>query len=603
MNDTDRALLTARGQSQDDEDEEDDSGTEGDDGIVTGLPHVTDTVLRQAWDHFFDETDDGFLFGARRHDLDIATLHPGQAHIFRLWQIFLDNINPIFKTVHGPTIQTRLIDAAASDWRSVNTSFQALMFSIYCAALHSLDDDAVQTLFGSSKRELLSTYQLGCQQALLISGVLKTQDRECLTALFLYLVSRRPDTHPQSLNSMLAIAVRLAQRMGIHSETANAKCPALEAELRRRLWWALTIYDNRIGELADFKSSILATRWDCKCVRNVNDVDMRSEMETLPASQDRPTDAIFAVLRSLLSDHKRLSAYYQRLQPANEQELLQASSSEQCGTQNLERLVEERYLAFCNPQLPLHVFTIWTTRSFLAKALLLEQYVANARSSAQHTDEQRDTAASYAIRVLVADTKTITSPLTKGYQWWIAFHFPMPSYIHLIQDLRKRPSMSQAGEAWQALSENYEARFMNRTDNSSLHMRMENDENPVYKVFSRLILQAWAAREAALNKMGKTQDPPLIVTEIKRKTAQMRSDAQSSSGPEEPSPPSGMDFDDFPMQMPMDFNGGFDMDAQGFPGGGFGFPDFAGQGMLDGGTANQMDWTLINWDLMHPREP
>lgn len=477
------------------------------------------------------------------------------------------------------------------------------MFSIYCVALHSLDDDQVQTFFGTSKSEILATCQIGCQQALLACGILRTNDRDCLTALFLYLVSRRPDTHPQSLNSMLAIAVRIAQRMSIQSEAANAKHLALEAELRRRLWWALTIYDSRISELADFKNSILAARWDCKIVRNLSDVDLRPEMETLPSSQDRPTDAIFAVLRSLLSDYVRQSSFYQRLKPLNEQEPQQAPVPNQGGIQHLGRIIEEKYLAFCNPQIPIHFFTIWTTRGYIARNLLLEQYIINARSPARNSDEQRDTAASYALRTLEADTTIITSSLTKGYQWWIRLHFPMPSYIGLIQDLRKRPSMKHADKAWQTLSENYEARFVDSTDHDSLHKRMENDENPVYRVFSRIILLAWDARETALSKSGKVQEPPLIVREIRRKTAQMRSGPQSS-GPEEPSPPSGMDFDDFSMQMPMDFGGPYAIDPPGFAGqGGFEYPNMSNQTIFDGATMNQMDWTLVNWDLMHPQGP
>ncbi|KAJ5509759.1 hypothetical protein N7527_011902 [Penicillium freii] len=38
---------------------------------------------------------------------------------------------------------------------------------------------------------------------------------------------------------------------------------ALEAEMRRRLWWSLIIFDNRIGEMSDYQTSSLAPTWDC----------------------------------------------------------------------------------------------------------------------------------------------------------------------------------------------------------------------------------------------------------------------------------------------------------------------------------------------------
>jgi hypothetical protein len=63
------------------------------------------------------------------------------------------------------------------------------MFSIYCMAILSLTVDECGAIFGSSKGDLLTRFQFGCRQALLNSGFLRSSDRECLTALYLYLVS------------------------------------------------------------------------------------------------------------------------------------------------------------------------------------------------------------------------------------------------------------------------------------------------------------------------------------------------------------------------------------------------------------------------------
>ena len=63
------------------------------------------------------------------------------------------------------------------------------MFSIYCMSILSLIVEDCQTMFGSSKEDLLMRYQFGCQQALLNCGFLRSSDRDCLTALYLYLVS------------------------------------------------------------------------------------------------------------------------------------------------------------------------------------------------------------------------------------------------------------------------------------------------------------------------------------------------------------------------------------------------------------------------------
>lgn len=121
-------------------------------------------------------------------NVDISSLHPEQVQIFRLWQIYLENINPLLKVTHTPTLQARIIDAAG-DIASISPSLEALMFSIYCVSIHSLAEDECRTLFGSLRKDLLRNYQSGCQQALLRSGFLRSSNRDCLTSLYLYLVS------------------------------------------------------------------------------------------------------------------------------------------------------------------------------------------------------------------------------------------------------------------------------------------------------------------------------------------------------------------------------------------------------------------------------
>src|SRR5271168_2029549 len=116
------------------------------------------------------------------------------------------------------------------------------------------------------------------------------------------------------------------------------------------------------------------------------------------------------------------------------------------------------------------------TQAYLAKCHLLEHHSKYSSSSVHQTDAQRDAAISHALRMLECDTKFMTSPLTKGFLWLVHFHFPFPAYIHIVQDLRKRPIEEHAEKAWEVMSDNYEARFMN----------MEQDDIPLFNVFSRI---------------------------------------------------------------------------------------------------------------------
>lgn len=145
------------------------------------------STVRKALDQLF-HNNDLLLFGSSKSDVPLSTLHPEQVHIFRLWQIYLDNVNPTLKVTHTPALQSRLLDAA-SNFTVISPPLEALMFSIYCVAIVSLQDEECQSWFGSPKDELLQSYQLACQQALQNCRILRATDIDSLTALFLYLVS------------------------------------------------------------------------------------------------------------------------------------------------------------------------------------------------------------------------------------------------------------------------------------------------------------------------------------------------------------------------------------------------------------------------------
>lgn len=146
-------------------------------------------MVHTAMDQMYDN-DDHLLFGSRdsHSAVDLSTLHPEPIQMFRLWQVYLDNVDPLLKVTHIPTLQGRIVDAA-SRLKSIDRNLEALMFSIYAMAILSLDKDECESMFGLTKKDLTTKYQFACQQALSNASFLRCNDRDCLTAIFLYLVS------------------------------------------------------------------------------------------------------------------------------------------------------------------------------------------------------------------------------------------------------------------------------------------------------------------------------------------------------------------------------------------------------------------------------
>ena len=387
---------------------------------------------------------------------------------------------------------------------------------------------------------------------------------------------------------MLSVAIRIAQRMGIHNESTYVKCSPLESEMRRRLWWSLVIFDNRISEMSDYKTTTLTPTWDCRTPLNVNDFDILAEMKNPPAVQEKASEAIFAVVRSELGDFVRHSSFHLDFTNPSLKSIAK-ETRHSCGPEGgelmaLERTMEEKYLEFCNPEIPLHYMTIWTTRGYLAKAHLVDHYSRYSRTSISQTDSQRDNAMSHALNMLECDTKLMNSPLAKGYIWLINSYFPFTAYIHIVQDLKRRPVEKHAENTWEVMSDNYEARFSN----------LEQDHNALCNLFSKIILQAWEAREAVLRQSDKLVDPPRIVQYIKRETAKLTSNAQNIKM-QQPNNSMGISMDDFTMPMPMEFGEHnllpYGMGVHG------GFSDTPGQVATEF-DVNQLDWTMMEWNPM-----
>lgn len=145
-----------------------------------GLP----TIYR-AFDRMFDH--DGFPFIVGGAAGPVTSLHPPTIHIFQLWQIYIDNINPLLKVTHIPTVQAQII-AASSNLDKVPKNIEALMFGIYLMAITSLEEAEVLKMFNEPKKELQARYLSALQQALTHAGFMRFNDPITLQAFLLYLV-------------------------------------------------------------------------------------------------------------------------------------------------------------------------------------------------------------------------------------------------------------------------------------------------------------------------------------------------------------------------------------------------------------------------------
>lgn len=144
--------------------------------------------IMATYDVVYNTDGERYLLAGSPSSEDLGLLHPSPVHIFRLWQIFLDRINPLSKILHAPTMQQRILEAS-SDLENVPESLEVLMFSIYYFAATALVPGESMALFGEDQESMEMRYKHGFQQALVNAGYLRSSDILTLQAFVLYLVS------------------------------------------------------------------------------------------------------------------------------------------------------------------------------------------------------------------------------------------------------------------------------------------------------------------------------------------------------------------------------------------------------------------------------
>jgi len=385
---------------------------------------------------------------------------------------------------------------------------------------------------------------------------------------------------------MLGVAVRLAHRMGIHSEVSLRNQPPVEAEMRRRLWWALKLFDARIGELAttDFKDVSPAPTWNSKIPLNLSDSELRIGMKDVPPAQSTASEAIFAVVRSELAEFARTTHFHKDFPNISiKHQQAGDARSDKPKLTAFETMMEEKYLQFCNPENPLHFMTIWTARTVLARYRLLEHYARFI--STEQTESQRDEVMGHAIDILECDTKVMASPLTKGYLWLAVFYFPMPAYIHILHDLKRRPGCHLAERAWNVMSDNIQVRVT---------APQEAYNEPIFAVFTTTVIPAWKAREELLVRSGNQVVIPSIVSYVKEGMAQ-RAQRALGEGVEPPQPPldAGIPTNEWPTSMPLGLGNFGLLYGNGYEETGLGVPGQAGLNL----SVPRFGWAPMDWDF------
>ncbi|OAA65691.1 fungal specific transcription factor domain containing protein [Niveomyces insectorum RCEF 264] len=308
-----------------------------DGGGCGGLPHLPENLRQPSLVQCF------FVGGASNESIP----HPEPRMILHLWQVFVDNVNPIMRIVHVPTTHQKILDAS---WDADNAppATAGLLFAIYALALTSMSPAEYAATFSGdggtggdpalSKTERLRQYRLGAAKALLAAGLLTTRRFDVLQA-FTLLILAEPDSELSS--TLSAVAVNLGHKLGLPRETSRDSASAgsaggsglsfFDREMCVRLWWQILGIDARMRQavslsytncISNMQTSsgngsgsgsgsgttnnhTVLRGWlpappsldDLRLPLNVNDADLHPAMDRPPVEHTGPTEMLYVRMK------------------------------------------------------------------------------------------------------------------------------------------------------------------------------------------------------------------------------------------------------------------------------------------------------------------
>jgi hypothetical protein len=151
--------------------------------VMTG-PRVNSTRAGEARSSDFG----GIFHGFNQSITDVQSCHPSRWQALQLWQTFLNNVDPIIKILHVPTVQVTICTAINNPGDTEN-DFNALLFAIYFAATTSLSPADAVNLFGQDRSTTLARFKQGLEHSLAGANILDSPSLRSLQAMTIYIVS------------------------------------------------------------------------------------------------------------------------------------------------------------------------------------------------------------------------------------------------------------------------------------------------------------------------------------------------------------------------------------------------------------------------------
>lgn len=454
-----------------------------------------------------------FIFGYSSIMHDLRELHPSPSQIFILWEVFKENVDPLVRILHRPTAKTILMNAASSLDR-LSKPAEALLFSIYFGAVVSLTPEQCRQLLDEDRQSLLKKYRFATEQALARADFLNSSSLMCLQALSFFLIFVRNCDDSRLVWALGGLAIHLAQALGIHRDGTQFGLNPFDTEMRRRLWWQISLLDNRSAEDHGVDPTFTDQFFDTKLPLNLNDDDIYPGMKESPKERTGVTEMTFCLIRYEISVFSRRFIFSNSGQiPLMAQDL--SLEQKEKLIDECHRKLEEKYLQHCDMNMPIYWVAATVARLILAKMWLSAHHprvysVVDGGSAL--APEIRDRVFITSVEVLEFSHLLEKNENTAKWGWLFKTYMQWQSVAFALSEICSRPPGPDVDRAWRAIESVYDERMMNS----------KYQKGMLWKPLRHLMAKAKARREAQAQGNQFKQSSDVMFTDVANPTPMER---------------------------------------------------------------------------------
>ena len=437
----------------------------------------------------------GWVFGFSSQNVDLISLHPLPGQIHSYWQTYKENVDPLVKVLHIPTIEPTVL-SAASHLSNLSKGFEALLFAIYYGATTSLPPEDCIMKFGEEKQVLLARYRFAIEQALARANFLTTEEIIVLQAFVIFLICLRRNNDARVIWTLTGLVVRIAQTIGVHRDGIHFGLAPFEIEMRRRLWWQVCILDTRASEDHGCDPTIIEQSFDTKMPLNINDVDISPGMKDFPPERQGCTDMSFCLIRFEVANTFRRINYIPPGPPRACGEYFASvtlQDKEKWITECHQRL-EDRYLKHCDMSVPLFWVTATVARLMMSKMWLMVYHPFQRQDGgASLASETKDKLFITSLENIEYSLLLETEARTMKWGWLFKTYMQWHALAFILSELCQRTTGDLVERAWVAVDKTRDGRW-------GEHITDDTKAGHLWRPLKKLFRRAKEARTRGLQE-------------------------------------------------------------------------------------------------------